>query len=244
MSGWISAQPPAIRQVLPSLVPKVDADGNEVGGVPSALHQAPLGTYLGWNVARGGFFRGRNVGFAGGFIPFARTQASAPTRATRGRRSKSGTATTPGTSRRSRPPRSGWWNSASCSPTTRPGSSVRRRRAMSSAAAGANDGGGRNRSGHERGRPHLGQLTQPPVRVRAAAVPGREVAVFRFETGIVKVHFHASLKGGTPMTRPSEKDGRVSRRDFVKAVGAMATVSIVPRHVLGGCRPARRPATS
>jgi hypothetical protein len=75
LSGWISTQPPVIRQVLPSLVPKVDADGNEVGGVPSVLHQAPLGTYLGWNVARGGFFKGHNAGFAGGFIPFARTRA-------------------------------------------------------------------------------------------------------------------------------------------------------------------------
>jgi hypothetical protein len=75
MSGRISTQPPVIRQVLPSLVPKVDADGNEVGGVPSVLHQAPLGTYLGWNVARGGFFKGHHTGFAGGFIPFARTRA-------------------------------------------------------------------------------------------------------------------------------------------------------------------------
>ena len=61
--------------MIPSLVPKVDADGNEVGGVPSVLHQAPLGTYLGWNVAHGGFFKGHNAGFAGGFIPFARTKA-------------------------------------------------------------------------------------------------------------------------------------------------------------------------
>lgn len=75
LSGRISTQPPVIKQVLPSLVPRVDADGNEVGGVPSVLHQAPLGTYLGWNVARGGFFKGRNAGFAGGFIPFARTRA-------------------------------------------------------------------------------------------------------------------------------------------------------------------------
>jgi hypothetical protein len=75
LSGWISTQPPVVRQVLPSLVPKVDTDGNEVGGVPSVLHQAPLGTYLGWNVARGGFFKGHNAGFAGGLIPFARNRA-------------------------------------------------------------------------------------------------------------------------------------------------------------------------
>src|SRR5579864_4656044 len=49
MSGIISMQPPVIRQVLPSLVPAVDADGNETAGVASVLHQAPLGTYVGWN---------------------------------------------------------------------------------------------------------------------------------------------------------------------------------------------------
>jgi hypothetical protein len=75
LSGWISNQPPVIRQVLPSLVPKVDADGNEVGGVASVLHQVPLGSYLGWNVVQGGFFKGHNAGFVGGFIPFTRTQA-------------------------------------------------------------------------------------------------------------------------------------------------------------------------
>jgi hypothetical protein len=57
------------------LVPKVDADGNETSGVPSLLHQAPLGSYLGWNVTRAGFYKGRVCGFAGGFIPFAKTKA-------------------------------------------------------------------------------------------------------------------------------------------------------------------------
>src|SRR5436309_9929938 len=74
LSGRIAAQPPVIRQVIPSLVPKVDADGNELAGVPSVLHQAPLGTYLGWNVTASGYFKGRACGFSGGFIPFARTR--------------------------------------------------------------------------------------------------------------------------------------------------------------------------
>ena len=74
LSGRMTLQPPVVRQIIPSLVPKVDADGNEVGGVPSVLHRAPLGTYVGWNVARTGFSRGHNPGFAGGFIPFARTK--------------------------------------------------------------------------------------------------------------------------------------------------------------------------
>jgi hypothetical protein len=75
MSGRISLQPPIIKQILPSLVPKVDLDGNEIGGIPSVLHQVPLGTYLGWNVARSGFSKGRNPGFVGGYIPFAKTKA-------------------------------------------------------------------------------------------------------------------------------------------------------------------------
>ncbi len=56
--------------------PKVDADGNELGGVPVVLLQAPLGTYLGWNITAGGskpFHAGQICDYAGGFIPFART---------------------------------------------------------------------------------------------------------------------------------------------------------------------------
>ena len=73
-SGVIDLQPPVIKGILPTLVPRVDADGNELGGVPVVLHGAPLGTYLGWNVTSEGFFRGRTCGFAGGMIPFAKTK--------------------------------------------------------------------------------------------------------------------------------------------------------------------------
>lgn len=75
LSGVITVEPPRLKRVLPSLVPKVDADGNEQTGVPSALHEAPLGTYIGWNVVAGGFYNGQGCGFAGGYIPFARTKA-------------------------------------------------------------------------------------------------------------------------------------------------------------------------
>jgi len=75
LSGVIAIQPPIIKQVLPSLVPKVDADGNEAAGVASVLHQAPLGTYTGWNVFAQGFYKGTNCGLVGGYIPFAKTQA-------------------------------------------------------------------------------------------------------------------------------------------------------------------------
>lgn len=75
LSGVITIEPPPIKQVLPSLVPKQNADGNEIVGVASTLHQAPLGTYLGWNVTARGFAKGHECGLNGAFIPFAKTKA-------------------------------------------------------------------------------------------------------------------------------------------------------------------------
>jgi hypothetical protein len=75
MSGTISVQPPRIKGTIPTYVPRVNADGNETSGVPSVLHQAPLGTYLGWNLTASGFFAGTGCGFSGGYLPFAKTRA-------------------------------------------------------------------------------------------------------------------------------------------------------------------------
>ena len=77
-SGVASKAPPPIKQVLQMMAPKVDADGNELGGVPVALLDAPLGTYLGWNVTADGampFHQGQICNYAGGMLPFARTAA-------------------------------------------------------------------------------------------------------------------------------------------------------------------------
>jgi hypothetical protein len=74
-SGIQSIQPPGIKQVIKMLVPRVDADGNELGGVPVVLRDAPLGTYLGWNITAAGFHQGKICNYEGGMIPFARTQA-------------------------------------------------------------------------------------------------------------------------------------------------------------------------
>ena len=74
-SGIAANAPPRIKNVLPMLAPKVDADGNEVGGVPVVLLDAPLGTYLGWNVTAGGarpFHQGQICNYVGGMIPFPR----------------------------------------------------------------------------------------------------------------------------------------------------------------------------
>lgn len=75
-SGVANLAPPTIRQVLPMYAPKVNADGNEMGGVPVVLLDAPLGTYLGWNVTAATdrpFHAGQICNYVGGMIPFART---------------------------------------------------------------------------------------------------------------------------------------------------------------------------
>lgn len=74
-SGVPANAPPKIRQVLKMFAPVVDADGNERGGVPVVLLDAPLGSYLGWNIAAGGFHQGQICNYVGGMIPFARTRA-------------------------------------------------------------------------------------------------------------------------------------------------------------------------
>jgi hypothetical protein len=77
-SGVPTNAPPPIKQVIRMLVPRTDADGNEIGGVPNVLTDAPLGTYLGWNITAGGarpFHQGQICNYVGGMIPFAKTRA-------------------------------------------------------------------------------------------------------------------------------------------------------------------------
>lgn len=73
-TGVMSRLPPSIKRVIPMKAPVVDADGNERGGVPIVLMEAPLGTYLGWNITAGGFHDGKPCNYAGGFVPFAETR--------------------------------------------------------------------------------------------------------------------------------------------------------------------------
>ena len=56
------------------LVPKVDADGNEIAGVKLPDVAAPMGTYTGWNPRRAGFAEGESS-LLGSYIPFAATAA-------------------------------------------------------------------------------------------------------------------------------------------------------------------------
>jgi hypothetical protein len=75
ISGVVTKQPPTVKRVITTLVPKVNEDGSDVGGVPSVLREAPLGSYLGWNPTATGFDKGKQCTLSGGFIPFATTKA-------------------------------------------------------------------------------------------------------------------------------------------------------------------------
>ncbi len=57
------------------LVPKVDADDNEIDGVRSLTLRVPLGTYTGWSLRKSGFGEGDLNSLDGMFIPFKITKA-------------------------------------------------------------------------------------------------------------------------------------------------------------------------
>lgn len=57
------------------MVPRLDADGNETGGIRTATLQAPLGTYTGWSLRKQGYGEGDLNGLTGMFIPFKKTKA-------------------------------------------------------------------------------------------------------------------------------------------------------------------------
>ena len=72
-TGILTVEPPAVgtRQYT-ILVPQVDADGNDIGGIRSTAVLAPTATYTGWNLY-GGVFQDDFCTLSGSYIPFART---------------------------------------------------------------------------------------------------------------------------------------------------------------------------
>ena len=79
-SGVPTIAPPTIEQVLTPYVPTVGADGNEnVGGLPTVLGQAPLGSYISWNIIPSGPYAGQAVELNAGYWPFYETTAQANT---------------------------------------------------------------------------------------------------------------------------------------------------------------------
>ncbi len=60
----------------PVLLPRVDADGNDVAGLRLPQIDAPLGTYLGWNPRKAGYAPRELCSAFGGFVPFATIKQS------------------------------------------------------------------------------------------------------------------------------------------------------------------------
>ncbi|HVN63787.1 MAG TPA: alpha/beta hydrolase domain-containing protein, partial [Candidatus Binataceae bacterium] len=74
--GIATQEPPELGKPYPTLLPQVDADGNDIAGIRMPEIQAPLATYTGWNL------RAKEIGapdqlyaLVGSYIPFARTKA-------------------------------------------------------------------------------------------------------------------------------------------------------------------------
>ena len=74
-NGIISKQPPDIadQEGYTILIPAVDEDGNEIGGLRAPMVSAPLATYCGWNLRARGHGHGAMFEFAGSTIPFSTT---------------------------------------------------------------------------------------------------------------------------------------------------------------------------
>jgi hypothetical protein len=73
--GRIDFHPPkgSKRGSYVILVPKVDADGNDIAGIRLPAIRVPLGTYTGWNLQDGSLAEDELAGLLGSFIPFALT---------------------------------------------------------------------------------------------------------------------------------------------------------------------------
>jgi hypothetical protein len=74
--GILAVQPPHVGKPFPVLVPQVDVDGNELGGVHLPEITVPLATYTGWNLrdpSIGGATQ--RVAMEGAYFPFPKNAA-------------------------------------------------------------------------------------------------------------------------------------------------------------------------
>jgi hypothetical protein len=74
--GILAMQPPHVGKPFHVLVPQVDADGNELGGIHLPEISVPLATYTGWNLrdpSIGG--ASQRLGFEGSYFPFPKNVA-------------------------------------------------------------------------------------------------------------------------------------------------------------------------
>ena len=85
-TGWYNPVDELDKSVLPNmpipgesysiLVPKTDADGNDLPGVRTLDVQVPLATYTGWGLRRAPFAANEDCALTGQYIPFKATQSA------------------------------------------------------------------------------------------------------------------------------------------------------------------------
>ena len=75
LKDWLDPKPPA--RLYRPLVPAIDADGNEIGGVRTPDIAVPLATYAGWNLFREPYPEGELADRDGTCLGFAATPAAA-----------------------------------------------------------------------------------------------------------------------------------------------------------------------
>jgi hypothetical protein len=96
-SGILSVEPPEVGKPFPVLVPQVDADGNELGGIHLPEISVPLATYTGWNLRDSSMGApSQRVPFQGSYLgfpkdPAARKQSGDPRKSIAERYSSRGT---------------------------------------------------------------------------------------------------------------------------------------------------------
>ena len=74
--GILSVQPPKVGEPFPTLVPQVDADGNERDGVRLPEITVPLATYASWNLRDPSIGASdQRVSFEASYLPFPETAA-------------------------------------------------------------------------------------------------------------------------------------------------------------------------
>lgn len=75
-AGVLSRQPPRVGKPFPVLVPQVDSDGNDRGGVLPPQLRVPVATYTPWNLRHPSIGApDQMVSFLGSYLPLARTAA-------------------------------------------------------------------------------------------------------------------------------------------------------------------------
>jgi hypothetical protein len=75
ISGILREPPVELKdKMYHVLVPKVDKDDNELGGIRNTTVLAPLGTYTGWSLRQKGYGEGDLNALNGMFIPFKNTK--------------------------------------------------------------------------------------------------------------------------------------------------------------------------